>query len=123
MRISDWSSDVCSSDLVRGTERYTSQSTRWHLRHPQYLSDRSPDRQLLQEIMGTSGPRNSSHDPGRLFRIHAKQPPHFVPRCRCSTKSLGLGGYGHVRSEEQTSELQSLMRTSYAVFCLNKNKH
>src|SRR3546814_5802556 len=32
-----------------------------------------------------------------------------------------LGGYG--RSEEQTSELQSLMRTSYAVFCLKNKKH
>src|SRR3546814_9632952 len=32
-------------------------------------------------------------------------------------------GIEHARSEEHTSELQSLMRTSYAVFCLNKNKH
>src|SRR3546814_6259536 len=32
-------------------------------------------------------------------------------------------GEAHARSEEQTSELQSLMRTSYAVFCLKKKKH
>src|SRR3546814_9011299 len=32
-------------------------------------------------------------------------------------------GFGYERSEEHTSELQSLMRTSYAVFCLNKKKH
>src|SRR3546814_7989589 len=35
---------------------------------------------------------------------------------------LGFGGVGQVRSEEHTSELQSLMRTSYAVFCLKKKK-
>src|SRR3546814_4781438 len=33
-----------------------------------------------------------------------------------------LMGQGHSRSEEHTSELQSLMRTSYAVFCLKKKK-
>src|SRR3546814_6728268 len=32
-------------------------------------------------------------------------------------------GVSHARSEEHTSELQSLMRISYAVFCLKKNKH
>src|SRR3546814_9299606 len=36
---------------------------------------------------------------------------------------LGLGYLDHVRSEEHTSELQSLMRISYAVFCLNKKKN
>src|SRR3546814_7947840 len=35
----------------------------------------------------------------------------------------GLGADAHLRSEEHTSELQSLMRTSYAVFCLNKKKN
>src|SRR3546814_3074326 len=34
----------------------------------------------------------------------------------------GLGDEGHRRSEEHTSELQSLMRISYAVFCLKKKK-
>src|SRR3546814_10790467 len=35
----------------------------------------------------------------------------------------GAGGSGRRRSEEHTSELQSLMRISYAVFCLKKKKH
>src|SRR3546814_9005604 len=35
----------------------------------------------------------------------------------------GLMKWPHVRSEEHTSELQSLMRSSYAVFCLKKKKH
>src|SRR3546814_1314366 len=39
-------------------------------------------------------------------------------------RALGyLRGHGVVRSEEHTSELQSLMRISYAVFCLKKEKH
>src|SRR3546814_8950038 len=38
-----------------------------------------------------------------------------------SSVSVGLGSA--LRSEEHTSELQSLMRNSYAVFCLQKNKH
>src|SRR3546814_3082985 len=36
---------------------------------------------------------------------------------------IGVGSPGALRSEEHTSELQSLMRISYAVFCLNKNNH
>src|SRR3546814_7254584 len=39
-----------------------------------------------------------------------------------STLSLGFGGFLQRRSEEHTSELQSLMRISYAVFCLKKKK-
>src|SRR3546814_2163535 len=36
---------------------------------------------------------------------------------------LGVHGLSHIRSEEHTSELQSLMRLSYAVFCLKKKQH
>src|SRR3546814_1872049 len=56
--------------------------------------------------------------------------PHFAPqlRRRASLALLflrafaDLAGFGLLRSEEHTSELQSLMRISYAVFCLNKKK-
>src|SRR3546814_1585639 len=37
--------------------------------------------------------------------------------------ALAAFGYDRIRSEEHTSELQSLMRISYAVFCLKKKKH
>src|SRR3546814_9633726 len=54
----------------------------------------------------------------------------FVPnpallrqRLEKTGKSWTLGGYVAVRSEEHTSELQSLMRISYAVFCLKKQKN
>src|SRR3546814_8450445 len=52
------------------------------------------------------------HQPGRFWHFYA----HLTP---WSWMSLGAV----LRSEEHTSELQSLMRTSYAVFCLQKNKH
>src|SRR3546814_6130619 len=39
------------------------------------------------------------------------------------TRTLGPAGFGHFRSEEHTSELQSLMRISSAVFCLKKKKN
>src|SRR3546814_2893893 len=45
-----------------------------------------------------------------------------VRRVRCGVSRIGVGvGKGVIRSEEHTSELQSLMRISYAVFCLKKN--
>src|SRR3546814_2717705 len=60
----------------------------------------------------------------------------FIGRVRCGVgcgsgqgggaAAVGMGGLGHQmveRSEEHTSELQSLMRISYAVFCLKKKNH
>src|SRR3546814_4024427 len=87
MRISDWSSDVCSSDLFRLPRRA---SRRGHSREPQRASDaaRSPR------------PRGDRPQPRAILLP--------VPR--------------DLRSEEHTSELQSLMRISYAVFCLKKKK-
>src|SRR3546814_6641988 len=50
-------------------------------------------------------------------------PRGLVARNRLSRGSEGASGQAHpVRSEEHTSELQSLMRNSYAVFCLKKKK-
>src|SRR3546814_2644145 len=98
MRISDWSSDVCSSDLVCSSD------------------------------VGTL----------RKARARAGERCDVIRSCRCDE----LGGdlhfgliartahpvvdFGHChrrrRSEEYTSELQSLMRISYAAFCLKNNK-
>src|SRR3546814_8041992 len=85
MRISDWSSDVCSSDLL---------------------------------------------DVGRLYRLadHARRELRLGDQCSQSPKADHrfrgprnlAGDIG--RSEEHKSELQSLMRNSYAVFCLQKKK-
>src|SRR3546814_6845662 len=45
---------------------------------------------------------------------------HLVPKNRKTPRAVARGAQGSARSEEHTSELQSLMRISYAVFCLNK---
>src|SRR3546814_5546184 len=95
MRISDWSSDVCSSDLpARGNAcpewRPTREDSSSHL--------------LSGFVEGNACPGQSSRQP---LRIHRRR---NFPRNR------------NERSEEHTSELQSLMRISYAVFCLKKKK-
>src|SRR3546814_10085364 len=55
---------------------------------------------------------------GAAGRLHAAGDDR-----RADAAGGGAGGARHPRSEEHTSELQSLMRISYAVFCLKKNKH
>src|SRR3546814_2105844 len=110
MRIRDWSSDVCSSDLRRGNRGAGAGDGRVVLiRH-------GPSRGLAfsyfprRTIMAaTSAPARSVLPivvPGQLTlrTIRGKNGPFTVGRL--------------TRSEEHTSELQSLMRISYAVFCL-----
>src|SRR3546814_10909374 len=103
MRISDWSSDVCSSDL---------RTTPADSRCPP-LSPAAP------RELGSDG---RSHRPAGRFegsRRYGTGPPGKLAQS-------GGGGHGPLvrgvgrRSEEHTSELKSLMRISYAVFCLKK---
>src|SRR3546814_6642122 len=100
MRISDWSSDVCSSDLFgpAGDGSFTFDRGDGH-REPLYASGE-----------GLVGP-----DSGIILKAisPANGPAGIITYTR-------IGGSG--RSEEHTSELQSLMRISYAVFCLKKKK-
>src|SRR3546814_279458 len=59
----------------------------------------------------------------RVLRLTVARPPHCEPRTRCENAAGFVPGRHGVylrRSEEHTSELQSLMRISYAVFCLKK---
>src|SRR3546814_8835660 len=111
MRISDWSSDVCSSDLaVRHVCRAarvarTRQPVTRHLLHLRL--DAQP-RQLL--------PRGGDREDGDVHHPVADR------RRRRVQHRLDTGDGGSGRSEEHTSELQSLMRISYAVICLKKKK-
>src|SRR3546814_7779990 len=89
MRISDWSSDVCSSDLSRRNR----------------VVDRIYDRHR-----------------GRPRRGARTQRPQGAVEDRLLGDRQRAMGMWRPRSEEHTSELQSLMRTSYAVFCLKKKK-
>src|SRR3546814_7644884 len=102
MRISDWSSDVCSSDL--------------HVHAGHGLIARHgamPHCRMVHALLCPAVSRHALH----VGMIHSGH------------SSLGCDGSGNaccklpgriLRSEEHTSELQSLMRISYAVFCLNQ---
>src|SRR3546814_5677974 len=108
MRISDWSSDVCSSDLGLAhlaplADLFVHDGARFAcavlgqlraVRDPQHRAGLHQVDVALDEGVGV-GPQQRQHD--------------LVERMA-------------IRSEEHTSELQSLMRISYAVFCLKKKK-
>src|SRR3546814_8293564 len=120
MRISDWSSDVCSSDLIVASV-YRRRPTECRIDPFQLIEDDVPrifrehGTALLEEIVRGSC-RLSLDRCEHLCRIHCAEPAlvSFVLR-----HYLILLSSRHWRSEEHTSELQSLMRISYAVFCLN----
>src|SRR3546814_6928849 len=104
MRISDWSSDVCSSDLARGARAQSCGPD---------VACRAVERHR-RTFVSTHGciAGNSRRLRRRLIL------PQPLP-CSVSVKPKVLMP---ARSEEHTSELQSLMRISYAVFCLKKKK-
>src|SRR3546814_9556350 len=102
MRISDWSSDVCSSDLVQSSSsvlRFRSNSQDQLKRNRYYRLVRWMERRL----------------PEQHRYWHALPAVSLLPPI-CPVESPSA------RSEEHTSELQPLMRISYAVFCLKKKK-
>src|SRR3546814_5535169 len=108
MRISDWSSDVCSSDLTRATTPIFPSLSRRH------RSRRSSWRMNISKS-GFQLPRECWRR--RALAMHkdgSKMRPFLL------TKPLNGST---TRSEEHTSELQSLMRISYAVFCLKNTTH
>src|SRR3546814_8073581 len=88
MRISDWSSDVCSSDLSCS--------------------------------LFAGRPGQQCRHVGHIVGIGLKT-RRLAPCAReIERRPRRLDDRSHQRSEEHTSELQSLMRISYAVFCLKK---
>src|SRR3546814_3147096 len=132
MRISDWSSDVCSSDLALG----------------RLVAPFLPARRLEGRVVGAVDldggerpagefqlallrqPLGIEHAPPRLVGPAADADEDPALRHRSSPWCRRRGGnppapvrrLQRPRSEEHTSELQSLMRSSYAVFCLKKKK-
>src|SRR3546814_8359611 len=102
MRISDWSSDVCSSDLPCVQRRWW-----WVALPPVRLPVRQP---CYSPHVGLIYPaRNLTRMPKEFGFRKGKKGQHRLPPF-------------HPRSEEHTSELQSLMRLSYAVFCLKNQQ-
>src|SRR3546814_6453620 len=117
MRISDWSSDVCSSDLRPLAKRLNellilSES----IIHESLVSKIATDVRFAILLLQCSNHANinaTSWISKKSYRSLKPAPSGWAFRCRVSAKMLA-------RSEEHTSELQSLMRISYAVFCLKK---
>src|SRR3546814_8669826 len=166
MRISDWSSDVCSSDLTlcgRGRRAHSCQShlyngpdhrfmvarSRWPREHYCLCACRrripvgnSPVdlAVVLDEEIGLSPDFAPTHANSSGSGVGADHPACHFWRGNLSTEPTRryffryppatgiIDPFGHGRplepdrSEEHTSELQSLMRISYAVFCLKKKK-
>src|SRR3546814_3541375 len=119
MRISDWSSDVCSSDLLHAPvpvpeqirdsmlfEKHVFQAckTMIRMRHP-----------VLAPLMIKMG---AAKVPASWYRM-----PIYYKSNRFSVNGHDGVVQWPRRSEEHTSELQSLMRRSYAVFCLKKQNY
>src|SRR3546814_5131497 len=104
MRISDWSSDVCSSDL--------------HVEADVRAAD-PLGRRALEEIGVAFGPGEfSGAEEERVLLVD-----DVDQRQARQARHIGVVHENIIaRSEEHTSELQSLMRISYAVFCLKKKK-
>src|SRR3546814_6269592 len=124
MRISDWSSDVCSSDLLVEEDLVQlviarRAEDRLHRHAVQRHVDQQETDALLRLHMRIGA--DQSEQPVRMVRLRG---PDLVARHDIMVAvAHGAGPQaGEVRSEEHTSELQSLMRISYAVFSLHKKK-
>src|SRR3546814_2354767 len=117
MRISDWSSDVCSSDL-KGIKaaRHGLQYLLWRTG---LLTSNVIESGAFVDTNGSGRPDIQIHVTPRLVGDFDRAPPpgHGITLNPCILRPTSRG-----RSEEHTSELQSLMRNSYAVFCLKKKK-
>src|SRR3546814_8223042 len=134
MRISDWSSDVCASDLSPTVVMAVAPSFIAARRHfPAHLRPHgSPEESsvmeagaALVEALVDAGVDTAFTVPGESFLPVLEALRHRRNRIRLVSVRHEAGGTfaAHGRSEEHTSELQSLMRISYAVFCLKKKKH
>src|SRR3546814_1080693 len=125
MRISDWSSDVCSSDLGVGEQRLAGAVL---LDVVLVGAADVADDVRHQRAIGIAPGQVGLHAyPGEAPLVH-REPCHLVGgqaqlqghRAEAAVGLALLLEALDVRSEEHTSELQSLMRISYAVFCLTK---
>src|SRR3546814_5876068 len=115
MRISDWSSDVCSSDLSGDRPdwrpvRVFDDGVRTFIEFPESIA-RGEMPPVF--VIGASGE-------GEL--VNYRVSGHYIIVDRLFAEAELRMGDKRSRSEEHTSEIQSLMRNSYAVLCLKKTK-
>src|SRR3546814_1670156 len=141
MRISDWSSDVCSSDLFLESERIVElkpQSDQIEILSVGTLEPRKNHltliRAFLRAASGSERPMRLTLAGGGPSEEIAAQVERLAkqysdklrwvqsPDDEDLNKLYAASDFTVYKSEEHTSELQSLMRISYAVFCLKKKK-
>src|SRR3546814_2215065 len=115
MRISDWSSDVCSSDLEELESQSRSLQESQSRLEVQQTELEQTNAQLEEQTQALEQQRD---DLSRAQSSLQAQKRELEQASRY--KSEFLANMSHERSEEHTSEIQSLMRISYAVFCLKK---
>src|SRR3546814_4247111 len=145
MRISDWSSDLCSSDLgIAGDDaaqalRLDQPGAAWIVRQfgepgeegepaaAVAAGDAATDHRRPRIVKRVDEPDRPAQDAGDAeVPVTLAEGLQQRQRLCASHDHMPLDGLavlccdGFARSEEHTSELQSLMRISYAVFCLNK---
>src|SRR3546814_1999001 len=139
MRISDWSSDVCSSDLFLAGGHDLARMDIFlgpaHFGNVDQTFDarfQFHESAIFGDVRDATGQLRAHRVfgagafPRIAFKLlHAQRNPLRVAIDADDLYADGVANVDHLirRSEEHTSELQSLMRISYAVFCLKKKKH
>src|SRR3546814_2061230 len=114
MRISDWSSDVCSSDLtIAGVVT----------RNVNSLEDCEEINRIYVRCGMVPAPVDVLWENQQKARVVTVLVAESVETGQIVGTVTGVDHERLFRSEEHTSELQSLMRISYAVFCLKKKKN
>src|SRR3546814_3215298 len=115
LRISDWSSDVCSSDLHHADTRSSKCALAGRI-----VSAAPAGGSFARAFCGGARP-SPCRTCRQTYGANVARPHHSY-RWRAFSGDGRHGVHEGLRSEEHTSELQSLMRISYAVFCLKKKK-
>src|SRR3546814_5727106 len=116
MRISDWSSDVCSSDLLRALEEaHAAVDAVRDLLGQQRFFEHARLRIAAVQDRAVAVAAAVAHPLADALNHEPRLVDLVVRRVQVDRLALA-------RSEEHTSELQSLMRISYAVLCLKKKK-
>src|SRR3546814_10214400 len=129
MRISDWSSDVCSSDLGDGLAAARHQAAVLGDHQEQLLDHQRLGVRVGRHVVAEEHREVELAKPHELADVAAHALHHVQQDARIALADAAYQRQadgchrGGGRSEEHTSELQSLMRISYAGFCLKKKKH
>src|SRR3546814_6640338 len=118
MRISDWSSDVCSSDLSVAQSEEVPEACEFRIER---IAEHGLVRCASGDVTEPASQRavDNAHVAPADHAVLPQQRQRVVTQGAFRRRRISLEAVGPApRSEEHTSELQSLMRISYAVFCL-----